>query len=366
MLKQFLFFALVLFGIYWTSRIVRILDGIMEGGQPLSSFFQYIALLSPASLLSVVSLTAFAAATYVADRQFADGELQALQGAGFRPVRLLLPFAVFGAAAFCASAALIHEIVPDSRARLDQLQRQIASDLAAKRLADNQFLFPVDGLALFIGEVTPEGEMLDIFIHDSRNSTAEVTYLAERAALSRGGSGSHLLMWNGQSQELSSDGRRLSKLAYGQLRIDLAFATDDTSGPPGLRTIPTSEKIQSLQSVVERLGVPARHVLVELHERIAEPLYAFLFPLLGASSVFLAVAYRMSRSWAILFSAAAIVCVNVAANYFEDLTRAEGGYWPLMYLPAIVLALLAAGMSMQAHSIPRTPAFLSWLEGRAR
>ena len=131
MLKQFLFFALVLFGIYWTSRIVRILDGIMEGGQPLSSFFQYVALLSPASFLSVISLTAFASATYVADRQFADSELQALQGAGFRPFRLLLPFAVFGAAAFCVSAALVHEIVPDSRARLDQLQHQIASDLAA-------------------------------------------------------------------------------------------------------------------------------------------------------------------------------------------------------------------------------------------
>ena len=366
MLKQFLFFALVLFGIYWTSRIVRILDGIMDGGQPLSSFFQYVALLSPASLLSVISLTAFAAATYVADRQFADSELQALQGAGFRPFRLLLPFAVFGAAAFCVSAALIHEIVPDSRARLDQLQHQIASDLAAKRLTDNQFLFPVDGLALFIGEVTPDGAMNDIFIHDSRNSDAEVTYLAERAELRRGGSGSHLLMWKGQSQELSSDGRRLSKLSYEQLRIDLALAADERPGPPGLRTIPTSETILSMQSVVDGLGVPARHVLAELHERMVEPLYAFLFPLLGASSVFLAFAYRMSRSWVILFAAAAIVCANVAGNYFADLTRADGGYWPLMYLPAVVVALLAAGMSARAHSIPRTPKFLAWLEGRAR
>ena len=35
-------------------------------------------------------------------------------------------------------------------------------------------------------------------------------------------------------------------------------------------------------------------------------------------------------------------------------------------LTAVVVALLAAGMSARAHSIPRTPKFLAWLEGRAR
>ena len=367
MASLFLFFAVVFFGLYWTSRVARALDSLLEGGQRLSMLAEYVALLSPASFQAVISITAFAAAVYVAERLSAENELVVLQGAGMNPTRVLVPAAVFGTAVAAISALLAHEIVPSSKARLAQLNDELSSDLAARRIAAGYFFFPATDLVLFIGEIAPDGVQKDVFIYDARNPDKEVAYFAERAILSRGASKSFLNMTSGQTQELATESLRLSKLTFGELKLDLSVSPERrTSLSTGIASVATRDAIFSLSGIIQSSEAARREAVAELHERFSEPLYAFLFPLIGVASILLSGALKIRRFWGIIFSCALMFFIFVLANFSEDLTRENLRFWPLMYVPALLSAALLAPIIAVSGRTPETPGVLAWLASRSR
>ena len=367
MASLFLFFAVVFFGLYWTSRVARALDSLLEGGQRLSMLAEYVALLSPASFQAVISITAFAAAVYVAERLSAENELVVLQGAGMNPTRILVPAAVFGTAVAAISALLAHEIVPSSKARLAQLNDELSSDLAARRIAAGYFFFPATDLVLFIGEIAPDGVQKDVFIYDARNPDKEVAYFAERAILSRGASKSFLNMTSGQTQELATESLRLSKLTFGELKLDLSVSPERrTSLSTGIASVATRDAIFSLSGIIQSSEAARREAVAELHERFSEPLYAFLFPLIGVASILLSGALKIRRFWGIIFSCALMFFIFVLANFSEDLTRENLRFWPLMYVPALLSVALLAPIIAVSGRTPETPGVLAWLASRSR
>lgn len=367
MASLFLFFAVVFFGLYWTSRVARALDSLLEGGQRLSMLVEYVALLSPASFQAVLSITAFASAVYVAERLSAENELVVLQGAGMNPTRLLVPAAVFGAAVAAISSLLAHEIVPSSKARLAQLNDELSSDLATRRIAAGYFFFPATDLVLFISEIAPDGVQKDVFIYDARNPDKEVAYFAERAILSRGASKSFLNMTSGQTQELATDSLRLSKLTFGELKLDLSVSPERRALlSTGIASVTTRDAIFSLRGIIQSSEATRREAMAELHERFSEPLYAFLFPLIGVASILLSGALKIGRFWGIVFSCSLMFFIFVLANFSEDLTRENLRFWPLMYVPALLSAALLAPIIAISGRAPETPGVLAWLGSRSR
>ena len=367
MASLFVFFAVVFFGLYWTSRVARALDSLLEGGQRLSMLVEYIALLSPASFQAVLSITAFASAIYVAERLLADNELIVLQGAGLNPTRLLAPTAAFGAAVAAISALLAHEIVPSSKARLDQLNNELSSDLAARRIAAGYFFSPTTDLVLFINEISPDGIQNDVFIYDARNPDKEAAYFADSAILSKGESKSFLSMTSGQTQELDTESLRLSKLTFAELKLDLSVSLERrTFLSSGLASVVTRDAIFLLREM-DQLSEAARHgTVVELHERFSEPLYAFLFPLIGVASILLSGALKIGRFWGIVFSCSLMFLIFVLANFTEDLTREDLRFWPLMYMPAFLSAAFLMPVVVVSSRMPETPGALAWLSSRSR
>ena len=363
----FLFFAVVFFGLYWTSRVARALDSLLEGGQRLSMLVEYVALLSPASFQAVLSITAFASAVYVAERLSAENELVVLQGAGMNPTRLLVPAAVFGTAVAAISALLAHEIVPSSKARLAQLNDELSSDLAARRIAAGYFFFPATDLVLFISEIAPDGVQKDVFIYDARNPDKEVAYFAERAILSRGASKSFLNMTSGQTQELATESLRLSRLSFSELKLDLSVHPERrTSLSTGIASVATRDAVFSLGEIIQSSEAARREAVAELHERFSEPLYAFLFPLIGVASILLSGALKIGRFWGIVFSCSLMFFIFVLANFSEDLTRENLRFWPLMYVPALLSAVLLVPIIAISGRTPETPGVLAWLGSRSR
>ena len=366
MASLFAFFAAVFFGLYWTSRVARALDSLLGGGQRLSMLVEYIALLSPASFQAVLSVTAFASAVYVAERLSAENELVVLQGAGMNPTRLLAPAAAFGAAVAAISALLAHEIVPSSKARLDQLNNELSSDLAARRIAAGYFFSPATDLVLYIGEISPDGVQNDVFIYDARDPDKEVAYFADSAILSRGASKSFLSMKMGQTQELDTESLRLSKLTFGEFKLDLSVSPEhSTLLSSGIASIATRDAIFLLKEITQSSEAARRNAVAELHERFSEPLYAFLFPLIGVASILLSGALKIGRFWGIIFSCSLMFFIFVLANFTEDLTREDLRFWPLMYMPAFLSAVLLAPIIAVSRRMPETPGVLAWLSSRS-
>ncbi len=71
-------------------------------------------------------------------------------------------------------------------------------------LAQGSFEHPADGITLYIREITPEGELRDLFLTDTRDPARQVTYTAQRALVVRAETGPKLVMFEGLAQILST------------------------------------------------------------------------------------------------------------------------------------------------------------------
>ena len=74
---------------------------------------------------------------------------------------------------------------PDVVAKADRivLPGLIARTATARLLQEGQFLSPIEGVTLYIRDITTEGELRDLLISDTRNAEESVTYTASSAYL---------------------------------------------------------------------------------------------------------------------------------------------------------------------------------------
>ena len=86
-----------------------------------------------------------------------------------------------------AVAALVYAInlglMPMANTKLKDQVMEIRTDLAASLLKEGAFSNPIQGLTVYIRERESNGDMRGILVHDNRELSNPVTYMAERGAL---------------------------------------------------------------------------------------------------------------------------------------------------------------------------------------
>ena len=132
-----------------------------------------------------------------------------MQATGFGPFRLARPVLYFGLIVGALVAALVNGIVPLSMSTLAERRGEIAENVTARLLREGTFLHPADGMTLFIREISPEGELRDVFLANTRSAGRQTTYSAQRALLVRS-AGPELVMFDGMLQTLDAEGRTLA------------------------------------------------------------------------------------------------------------------------------------------------------------
>ena len=236
---MFGFLALVMTLVFWINRAVSLFDRLIADGQSLMVFLEFTTLSLPAVIRSAVPVAAFAAALMVAHRMRGDSEALAMQAAGASAARLTRPALVFGVLVALLLSLIVHQLLPASRARLDQRVAEASDDLAARLLTDGAFLHPAPGVTFYLAEITPDGELRGVFLSDARDPEQRVTYTARSAVLSPGPRGTSLVMFDGLAQTLEADGRlfttRFADFAYDIGRL---LGTSSLEGP-GIRGTPT-------------------------------------------------------------------------------------------------------------------------------
>ena len=107
-----------------------------------------------------------------------------VQATGYSPWRLARPVLVFGLIVALLTAVLTHVLVPASLARLRRAQAEIARERHRRGCcARARSCTRSDGVTFYIREITPEGELRDVFLSDGREPAARTTYTADRAYL---------------------------------------------------------------------------------------------------------------------------------------------------------------------------------------
>ncbi len=314
LLMVFAFFTIVLVSVYWVNRAARLFDLVIGDGQSFWVFLELSALTLPNVVRVVLPLSSFAAAVYVAVRLTRDNEMVVLSGAGLSFARLLVPVSLFGTIVAAMLLVLMHVLMPLSRAQLAERQVEISENVTARLLRAGEFLQPVEGIVVFLREVTPEGKLVDLFLSDARSDAVRVEYSARSALLVPGAQGPVLVMLDGVALVYTAATGRLATIGFDELTYDVGGLI----GPAGRRVdvdeLPTPVLWDARSDTLQALGITEAEARFEIVSRFAQPALAVVTALIGFLAICLGQFSRLGAWRQVLGAVVLLTVIQLAAN----------------------------------------------------
>ncbi|GLS87610.1 LPS export ABC transporter permease LptF [Cypionkella aquatica] len=336
LLALFGFFSLVLVAVYWVNRAVGLFDQLIGDGQSAVVFLQFSLLTLPNVIRLVLPISAFVGAVYVANRLMSESELVVMQATGFSAFRLARPVWYFGLIATGMMLVLMHVLVPASRSALAERSEAISQNVSARFLKDGQFIHPSDGITLYIREIAPSGELLDLFLADDRDPAARALYTSRKALFARTDDGPKLLMVDGMVQLLGTK-RQLSVTRFADFTYDMAGLIE----APGARNrnmaeLSTLELLQPTPALETEVNETAASLLFEGHSRIGQPFMALASALIGFSSLLLGAFSRFGLWRQVGVAVALLLVVQGIATVATSVGESAPRGWMLAYAAPLI------------------------------
>lgn len=362
LLSQFLahfgFFALVLVLVYWVNRAVSLFDQLIASGQSAMVFLEFTTLTLPNVIRIVLPVAAFASVVYTTNRLHSDSELVIVQSTGYSPMRLARPVLYFGLFVGLCASTLAHLLVPMSVGRLADKSVEISENVTARLLTEGTFIHPTTGITFYIREITPEGELRNIFIDDSRDASRQITYTARSALIVRDAGTPKLLLFNGLAQTLNTATRQLATTRFDDFVYDIgALVPLPTADRRRMEELSTRELLNPTEALTEETGRPREVLLLEGHDRFVQSLLSATAPILGFAVLMLGGFSRFGM-WRQIFGAIfALVLVETLDNAVAGAVRRDPALFPMIYLaPAVGLAAAVAILRFAGRTRRRRPA----------
>jgi lipopolysaccharide export system permease protein len=350
--NAFIVILLTLTIVVWLATALKELNLITSRGQGILLFLE-MTMLSLPSLMALIAPNAMLmAALYTLDRMNGDSELIVMTASGAPVWRIGAP--LLGIAALVSIGILLANlfVMPASMRALRDFVTQVRADLISQVLQPGRFSSPENGLTFHIRDRSPNGDLLGLLVHDSRNSKQVMSYLAERGRIITNDEGSYLVMFDGYIHRY--DGEDANKdvqiVAFDQNMLDLSeFSPKDTGGKElRPRELYISELINSGMNEKTTLRNYGQ-VRSELHDRLSTPLYPLVFAFVAIALLGHARTTRESR-WAQILTAFGIALgLRVAGLTSGNLVALSSWGVVLVYaipLGAILVAALVAHVRM--------------------
>ena len=367
MLSQFLvlfgFFALVLVSIVWINKAVSIFDKLIGDGQPAWVFLEFTALTLPSVIGVILPIAAFAAAVYVVHRLSADSELTVMQAMGYSPLRLLRPVLVFGGIVALMMSILAHLLVPASMTKLRLREDEVSRNISAQLLSEGTFLHPAPGITFYIRDITPAGELRDVFLSDRRDPEQSTTYTSSRAYLVSEPAGTRLVMVSGLAQTVQQDGNRLFTTYFNDFSHDISRLI--SRGDVNLDRIAFASTLDMLaapRAVAERTSASYGEVMSEVHGRITAALMCVVAALVGFCALLVGSFSRFGVWRQIGLAFGFLLGLKIVESTVVAPVLVDGALWPLLYLPP-VLGVAVSGLLL---GLAMRPGLLRWRPWRRR
>ncbi|MCK0166077.1 LPS export ABC transporter permease LptF [Jannaschia sp. S6380] len=346
LLVYFGFFSLVLVAVYWVNRAISLFDSLIAGGSSVITFLEFTALALPNVIYAVLPVSALVATLYGINRLSSDSEMVVAQTTGLSPWRLARPVLAFGLVVALMVSVLGHVLVPLSRTALAERGAELSRDVTARFLKEGEFLHPGRGVTVYVREITPQGELLGLFLQDRRNAAMRTSYTAERAILVRVDGTTRLVMFDGMAQTLQVEDRSLVTTTFQDFAYDLAGLAggDDGARRRDPREMPTPALLRAdaeTQAVTRKDVAKLRS---EGNVRFSEALFALGLPLLALGFLMLGGYSRFGLWRQILGAVVAAILLKMLANVTETAARDDAALWWTVYIPAILT--LALGFAL--------------------
>jgi len=345
LMVTFGFFSLVLVLIYWINAAVRLFDQLIADGQGFGIIMELITLSLPNVIRLALPLSAFAASVYVTNRMSQDSELIVTQATGFSPWRMARPVLYFGLIVAVLMSALMHILVPLSSTRLNERQAEITQNITSRILTEGQFIEPTDGITVFIRDITPEGELRDVFLSDLRDPESQVTYTARRAYLVRNDGDAQLVMVDGMAQSMRTADQRLFVTEFADFSYNIGNLMNITPRTNrNSREVMTWDLLAPTAALEAETGRTAAQLVTEAHDRISQSVLGAVAALLGFSALMIGSFSRFGAWPQVIFAVVLIIVIKSLETTGLNIARSAPQMWFASYLAVVSGLVMVAAL----------------------
>ncbi len=347
-----LFIGVILIFIVSLIRSLRLVDFVINRGLPATVLFELTALLIPSFLTIVLPIALFSATLFVYNKLVNDSELVIMRTAGMSQQALARPALLMALIVTLLSYGLQLYWLPLSYSGFKDLRYSFQNTFANVLLQQGRFNTPVDGVTVYVRAREKDGDLLGIFVHDTRIPERPVTIMAERGALVTSETGARVVMFNGNRQEIDTETGRLILLYFDQNSIDLSVF--DGNAEPRWRD-PQERFIGGLlnpgNSSVESFYRTS--LIAEGHRRLSTPLLIFAFVAIGLTSLLSGEFNRRGQNRRIMVAVGAVIILQSASIALANMTTKFLVLVPFLYILPVGATLAALLMLVQRPRRPR-------------
>ncbi len=349
------FFAFVLSAVVWLSQSLRLLNLVINRGQSAPTFFYLTLLMLPDLLVIIMPIAFFAGTLFGLNKLNADSELVAMTAAGYSSLQLAVPVLVVGLMVTALTYFNTLWLMPFTQQAMEQQEVNIRADIGAAILTQGTFNTPAPGLTVFIRDLSSDGQIYGILVHDNRNAAHPITYIAQSGLLAQTPLGARLIMRHGTIEQSSGHGANLSVLKFRSYVFDLdQFANARSQGilqiherylsqlfwPHLPATLPDRQKLEDI-------------FVAEGHNRLAEPLYSLVFALIALAAVTRSRRARGTYALRLFLASTIAGGIRILGYGVQGLAARDPMMIFLIYLvPLGALAATALYLSGWHHSWP--------------
>ena len=280
--------------IVWTTQVLAKIDLVTDSGQSALTFFEVAALIIPSIIPIVVPFALLVAVAQTLSAMNTDSELAVLSAAGASRWTIARPILLLALAASVFSFVVDNGLDPYARQKNRQLVAASRADLVSLIIQEGTFRKIDDGLYLQIGERLPGNQLGGIFVADSREEGANLTYYAKTGSIVEKGDEKVLMMNDGVINRKSVTGD-LSVIRFTSYAFDMsAFmsAANEISLLPKDRTTQYLLNPDPNDRMFQREPGSYR---AELNQRFAEWSYSLVFALIALAVAGDARSHREAR-----------------------------------------------------------------------
>jgi lipopolysaccharide export system permease protein len=323
------------------SQSLAGLDLIVNQRQSAFVFLKVTALYMPQLINMILPIAVFVAALVALNRLHTEQEIVVCFAGGMSRWKVASP--PLRLAAVVAFLALILNlwIQPLAYRTLRQELFEVRTDMASSLVREGEFTEPAPGLTVYAQSVDGQGNIENLFIHQTKADGSATTYTADAGRIAKRQDRPVLIMRKGSTQEFSERGV-LNYLTFDEYVFDLSPLTNSDElihykpSDRWLHELFFPDLTQDWEKR-NRLGL-----LAEGHARLATPLYNIAFMALALSAIIGGGFSRLGYGRRIALMGAVAAVVRILG--FVVQTASEESAWINILQYAVPLGALAYGL----------------------
>ncbi|HUC60495.1 MAG TPA: LPS export ABC transporter permease LptF [Alphaproteobacteria bacterium] len=359
LLVAMLFVSFCLTCAIWLTQSLRFVELIVDKGISFGTFLYLTALLLPSFLAIVLPIALFSSVLFTYNKLWMDRELVVLRSIGVSQMSLALPALAIAGVVLVAAYAINLYFLPASYRDFRDLEFAIHNNFSALLLQEGKFNTIGDGLTVYVRSRVGDGELAGILVEDMRNPKRPVTYTAERGELISSPDGPRVVLFNGNRQEVNPTDGRLSILYFDRYSVDLSWLSQGIENQwrrPQERFL--GELLHpNMNDANDRFYFG--QLIVEAHQRLVSPFYAFTFTLIGLAALLSGDFSRQGQTLRVLVAILCVVFLQAAEVGIQNVAGKDLSLLPLLYVNCFVpLALAALYLVRPPRRRPK-----AWFEG---